>query len=1115
MSDCDTQQRLAAVDPTRSVIVQAPAGSGKTTLLVERYLALLDRVEAPEEILAMTFTRKAAAEMRARILKFFDPGYSAAAHEQRAAARAKALRAKVERWRLRENPERLMIRTIDSFSHWLVRTMPVASRLGPVPQPVDDARVLYRRAARRVLEGLDERELHDDLEIVLGWLDHRSQEFEDLLTALLGKREQWLRALKLTGVPDRVEFEAVLKAVVRQRLAQAHRALEAGLAAAAGVEPAELTALLGSAAQRLRNSGAGADLCMFDADRGLPGDDLDSLQQWKALADGLLTQKGEWRSQVDKRNGFPTDARAEKNRFTEILQALADNETLAAELHAARSLPEPRYADDAHWQVLAALIRVLERAAGELELLFAETGQSDFTALARAALTGLGDDDVDATDLALYLDQRINHILVDEFQDTNWAQLHLLERLTRGWQDGDGRTLFLVGDPMQSIYRFREAEVGLFIRSRDFGIGRGGNTVLRPESLQLRCNFRARAELVEFVNRVIGPGFPQHEDIAAGAIAYAESRAGRGSGGVFRILAGSDPAAEAEQVAALLAEALRANRSNSDWKAAVIVRARSHLAELLPALVRHGVRYRAVKLDALQNRPVVQDLLALARCIHVPADRAAWLAVLRAPWCGLRLAELHALAGDGADPFDERALLQLPEPARQRAARVERAVLAARALAGRRSLRDRVEGAWVRLGGPQLLTVPDADRADAAMVLEVLEQAEAQGLLDDWNDLIERLEGAYTESAPASEDVRVELLTMHAAKGLEWDLVVLPGLNRRPRGDDKELLYWLPFTTAEGQERVLLAPLRAAWEPNNDALIELIRDERKRRETYEQQRLLYVAATRAREQLVLSASFAPGPKTVQPTAGSLLELIWPRVATEFLQALQATADAAPPQTAADPVRPNLKLRRVAAGWTPCIPPRLEWTPRLPPREFRPEVEYHWAGTQARRSGTVLHQLLEQVGRVGIERFDGQARRALVERIPKLLRALGTGSRQLEAAAAELQQAFERTLDSELGRWILSGTHRDAACELTLTGTVDGELVNAVVDRTFIDEHGTRWIIDYKSGYHAGSDLDAFLDDEAERYREQLGLYRRLFEQMGETDIRTALYLPRHGVLKDV
>src|SRR5690554_4832601 len=148
MTMSDLKQRQLAVDPTRSVIVQAPAGSGKTTLLVERYLGLLGVVEAPEEILAITFTRKAAAEMRARILQYLDLSFdSDQAHEQAALAKARAVEDRVRAWGLRENPQRMLIRTIDSFNHYLARAMPVASQLGPVPAPVEYTRKLYREAA--------------------------------------------------------------------------------------------------------------------------------------------------------------------------------------------------------------------------------------------------------------------------------------------------------------------------------------------------------------------------------------------------------------------------------------------------------------------------------------------------------------------------------------------------------------------------------------------------------------------------------------------------------------------------------------------------------------------------------------------------------------------------------------------------------------------------------------------------------------------------------------------------------------------------------------------------------------------------------------------------------
>lgn len=1101
----DDRQRRLAVEPQRSVIVQAPAGSGKTTLLVERYLGLLGVVEAPEEILAITFTRKAAAEMRERILQFLDPDYaSSGPHEEAALDKARAVAGKVAEWGLLDNPQRLLIRTIDSFNHYLARTMPVASQLGPVPAPAENTRALYREAARRVLAGIDDQgEQAADVRRLLLWRDHRSQDVENLLVALLGKREQWLRALGMSGQPDRALFERVLYDIVTDQLASASRALNQGLAAA-GVDADPLLELLRRAAGSLQAE-APEQAIVFDCDlTRLPGADPDDLPAWRALGFALLTQAGTWRASPNKNQGFPPKSE-HKERIVALLDRLRDDEALAAWIDRARTLPEPGYGDE-EWALLAALIRVLEATAAELELVFAESGQSDFAGIGSAALRGLGDEEAGYTDLALYLDRRIRHILVDEYQDTNWGQYHLLEKLVGGWQPGEERSLFLVGDPMQSIYRFREAEVGLFMRTREHGIG-----AQAVESCRLTRNFRSCAEIVDWVNRRLGPIFPATEDISAGAVSYAPSEAGRESGGGVEILARPDRAAEADAVARRLAEAIEEREEDPEFKAAVIVRARSHLAELLPALERHGVAYRAVKLDPLLTRPVVQDLLAITRAVTNPADTAAVLAVLRAPFSGLTLADLHALAGDGRSLGACDALERLCEDGRARAGRVLETLGHAQALWRKRPVRDLVEGAWHRLGGPHVLQKPESERRDAAAYLDALSAAEEQGLLADWNAFMELLDEQYTEGDPPNDQIKLEILTMHGAKGLEWDLVILPGLDRGTGGSSSELLYWLPFTPEAGEERVLIAPLRSAEQDDNTDLIKLIRSEQKQREAYEHQRLLYVAATRAREQLVLSASIDPEKEPINPAAGSLLADLWPSCEADFRRALEQAPRSEESGNDAR-TQPDQGLRRVNVNWRPPIGERLDWRPDLPPRERAVEIEFNWAGVQVRRIGTVLHRLLEHVGRIGVEQFDEAQRRMLRERIPGLLKAMGTGSRELEAAVEPIRKAFDRTLESDTGRWILSGKHRDTACELPVTGLVGGELVNAIIDRTFVDENGTRWIIDYKSGYHAGGDLEGFLGEEAERYSDQLDLYRRLFEQMGETDVRAALYLPRHDRL---
>jgi ATP-dependent exoDNAse (exonuclease V) beta subunit len=1118
----DQAARQLAVEPGRSVIVQAPAGSGKTSLLVERYLALLATVDEPEAILAITFTRKAAAEMRERVLQFLDPGCVAEKpHEKAANARAEAVEDRVRAWGLRENPQRLMIRTIDSFNQYLARAMPVASQLGPVPSPAENTQALYREAARRILARLNSKEaLSEDLARLLEWRDHRSQDIEALLISLLGQREQWLRAIGRIEPVEQAAFEATLHDLVRDQLERAQAGLQQAMGEA-GVDEQGLMRILREAAACAADLPKDTPYTDWADYARLPAPDPDELGGWRMLGFALLTNDGTWRRSLTKTYGFPpkTD---HKEQMASLLEHWAGNVDLAEALHQARSLPVPEFGPG-EWPVLAALIRVLKQAAAELDLLFAERGRSDFAALGDAAQRGLGNEEDGYSDLALYLDQRIDHILVDEYQDTNWGQFHLLEKLVAGWggegdTENDGRihrSLFLVGDPMQSIYRFREAEVGLFMRTRDQGIG--AQTL---ESARLTRNFRSHAEIVEWVNERIGPAFPEAENMAAGAVRYAPSEAARDPGGRVEILARPDRVQEAEALAQRISETLAANQSDKDFKAAVIVRARSHLRELLPALGRLGIRYRAVKLDPLLQRPVAQDLLSITRLVLDPTHPSARLALLRSPLCGLSLKDLHALAGDGRDPLDPDALDRLGAEARARAEPIYTGIDAAYALRGRLSMRDRVEGLFVRLGGPQILTSRPTERRDAQRFLDVLEQAEDEGLLADWNAFMALLDEQTTEGDPPDEDVRLEVLTMHAAKGLEWDAVFLTGLDRSPAGASQELLYWLPITPESGEERVLLAPLRSAEQASNTALIQFIQNQRRQREAYEQQRLLYVSATRARETLCLSAVLDAEKSAPKPGTGSLLASLWPTCEGDFLAALNRAVEEAESQAplhAMESVaeKPDQTLRRVQAGWQPAVAPGLDWSPALPVRERSVEIEFSWQNIQARRIGTVLHRILEEVGHIGIEQMDETNLDRLRSRIAGLLQSMGTGAAALAKSVEIVRAAFDQTLASETGRWILSGDHPEHACELALSGMIDGLLVNAVIDRTFVDTNGVRWIIDYKSGYAEKEDIEAFLAREAENYRDQLAVYRRLFEQMGETGIRTALFLPRHGRLHEV
>ena len=174
----DRAERERAIDVSQSFIVRAPAGSGKTRLLIQRYLALLSRVAEPEEIIAITFTRKAAAEMRQRVFDAFisatnpDDGNDGD-NETRRLARAVLARDAERGRQILNQPSRLRMQTIDSLNASITRQMPLLARFGAQPESIDDASVLYREAARNLLAQVnDGNAVADDVTTLLTHLDN-------------------------------------------------------------------------------------------------------------------------------------------------------------------------------------------------------------------------------------------------------------------------------------------------------------------------------------------------------------------------------------------------------------------------------------------------------------------------------------------------------------------------------------------------------------------------------------------------------------------------------------------------------------------------------------------------------------------------------------------------------------------------------------------------------------------------------------------------------------------------------------------------------------------------------------------------------------------------------
>ncbi len=1109
----DAAARARALD-LASFIVEAPAGAGKTELLTQRYLRLLAVVDHPEEVLALTFTNKAATEMRDRILGSLElagGGSEPEAPHKRLTfglARRVLERDAQRGWQLLEHPGRLRITTLDALCAGLARQMPYLSRFGGQPAVTDDAESHYATAARRTLEMLEAA--GPDADVVaaaLAFMDNDAGRLERLLVAMLGRRDQWLQhATRVDGGGLRAEVEAGFAALVGRDLADAAARLDAGT-------QARLLPLARFAAANAPGA--------FDPlrERSAPlTADLADLAAWQALAGLLLTGTGSFRKALNKNVGFPAgkEFADPKKAMGELLADLAAQPGLAAVLAALPGLPAPTL-DDAEWATVEDFARLLKLAAGQLWLVFQEAGEVDFIEVAARAGVALGDDEA-PTDLAQALDYRIRHLLVDEFQDTSPGQVDLIARLMRGWTPDDGRTLFVVGDPMQSIYRFRKADVGLFLTVRAHGIGD-----LRLEHLRLYRNNRSYPAVVDWVNAVFPDIFPVADAPAAGAVRYAASAATRPARadagvGIHPVIAGPGVDADAAEAARVL-ELIRAARAEApDERIAVLVRARRHLDALVAACRRDApeLRFQAVDIEGLDGRQHVQDLITLFRALHHRADRVHWLAVLRAPWCGLTLADLHALAaGDRRRTVwqlmqDAERCARLSDDGRQRLGHVRAVLGEALAERGRQHPRRWLEGVWLMLGGPRCLESPAA-LADVEAFFGLVDRLAAARALTPEN-LALRAAELFAPADPLGD--AVQMMTVHKSKGLEFDTVIVPGLHRETGGSDGALLLWDEVALPAGGECLLVAPMRArgADDDGRPTVYDYLKRLEAERAAHEDERLLYVAATRAIRRLHLVGVARPDEGKDDglrpPAAGTLLRLLWPGPAQPaFAAALAGAADPAGTAQASDAAAFVPPLLRLAEGG---LPDALRELPAGAAGADNPpgEAADAEAPTLGAAVGTLVHRCLELVAGDGLAQWPVSRLPGLQPAWRRWLAGRGFAGDDAAAGAADALALLETTLDSAAGRWLLAD-HAQAAAEEAWTSRAGDAAVNHVIDRIFVAD-GYRWIVDYKTVRAAADELPA----RAAGFRSQLERYAGLFAG-DPLPLRKAIFFTRQGVLVEL
>lgn len=1107
----DEQARALAIDPAVSCVVEAPAGSGKTSLLIARILNLLPTVDEPEHILAITFTTKAAQEMRHRVLEALNEAANATAVENDYHASVRALALKVlehdrrRGWNLLHHPSRLMIKTIDGFCRQLVAQIPLAAKSAAL-NVVDDASKVYDQAALAVLERLRrEPNLDPSTLELMRLIRNRANTFRELSELMLGKRSQWYNRY-------RPEDPSALFASLCESLLTLQ---EYGLARLKTHVPLRL---INAVLEIQRSRAPSTERPSWQEPLEFTVEQLPRWHQFVAL---LLSQNGGFRRAFTTKQGYHNErdvVAAMKACLEEFVEANeASKGALLSALNTLAIIPAGVYPPDSLTNLIP-ILKTLNLTVEALQQLFIREGRVDFEHISMAAVAALGSEDR-PEELLLRLDVKLKHLLVDEFQDTSQSQWQLLNLLVSGFEPGDGRSVFLVGDPMQSIYGFREAQVGLFLSVAKYPMG-----AVHFQSLQLRKNFRSQQRLVEWFNRHFETILAQPDDEVVGRVQYRQALSQRPAleGPAVETAWFHQPNQQAEWAYAT-AEIVKHLAHPQRLKIAVLASTRDSLRGVALALTKLNIEFEGVNLVPLSERALIGDCLALTRSIVAPGDEVAGMALLRAPWCGLTLAELEHVVST------RPALMPLMEwcesPQLQglhpqlfvRVQPVASVIHAARRELGSSSLSVSVERAFEALWGPH--TLDDVgDLADAHAFFQALHQWQEAGRIS-LEDFERGLAKLYSQVKPANP--QVQLMTIHAAKGLEWDVVIVVGLGKKPPNEQSQWLVWQSLVNARGERHSLLAPLEGRG--SQSPVLNSIKKFTHQRLRAERERLWYVACTRAKRTLVLLGTTNPkGPHSDQirptdeiaPASNTGLGLLWDALETCFRANINPTPSASVVANRLAGVSPG----HIARVKQPLVPKSLlpDATHQIHSRvHSRPSVfDFEWVSPTARCVGIVIHEIFERVGRGDLGLAD------LAELNPThyqhRLSELGVFDANLVQAVTRVQAVLERVARDALAQWIFSMDHTEVHNEWELIRATDVDIQTLRIDRSFVDERGVRWIIDFKTSSHEGRDLEGFLASECERYGPQLSRYASWVQAIEPARvITTALYFPVLGRLVEV
>jgi len=646
-------------------------------------------------------------------------------------------------------------------------------------------------------------------------------------------------------------------------------------------------------------------------------------------------------------------------------------------------------------------------------------------------------------------------------------------------------------------------------------------------------NFRSSPELVEWFNITFQSSFPRQDDVLSGAISYAQAshREALVTNKVVTI-DGSTPsvncrlAHDNEQEAQLVVEAIKRALKTmpENAKVAVLVRGRSHLLNLLPALQRAKIAYSGVDIQPLSESQAIIDVLALCKAICQLDDRVAWLSLLRGPWVGLSLEQIKSVVSDEQTSIWQQLVnideSEFDDDTRRRLVRFRTTMQDAITQRQQIRLHSLVRWTWHALGGEQTLFGTALE--DVIELFDLIEGCEFGGDIKSLAELDTTVKALF--SRPQTNTARVVISTMHKAKGLQYHTVILPSLSRKKPNQDKDIFMWAERVTDQ-QSQLLIAPIRFTDRSDSNQTAghyDYLRELEARRSANETIRLMYVACTRAEQQLVLIASAEIDDKdeadrVKAPIKSSLLAPVWPTLESVFKFEDKPTIDLPDQQLEVSEEIPQV-LSRLPSDFKMNYAPTINWQANrqlqaktISQEEIdKQQLEFEWATEVATAVGVVMHDWL-QFNQQRL--FDFKVEDANLKRWRQQLRFKGVPEDRLEFAARRLCNGV-LAMQSDADAKFLFADYAIQKNEMTLAAFEEGLVNQYRIDRTFVDDQNTRWIVDYKTTYTQSEDVDAFIDEQIEaRHKRQLHKYGELMSQIDDRPITLAVYFPMLSKLR--